>query len=596
MFRPEEMTKVSLVSSKGMLRKVVEQLYDMKLLHIDEFKKADGYFDLGRPFAEVAGYSEQLIKLRSMISYFKISSTPKEVKDLSDAKIKLNYLNKETTELIDKINNLRSEDARLNEVLSNPVITLEFNKKHLNLRSIVPFVGTVKKKFLEQMEGKDYEIVKKEMNSTVAIALFVPKKEADEVRKLLDKYGFTQYPIPDMGYGKASDVLKDVQKELADATSELEKTKKSNRQFLIDYEYTLQQLVEKDEAPLRFAASSRAFVATGWIPAKKKAEFESQITKITCNKVALYYGEAGHDAPIALENPKPAKPFEFLLDLFTLPRYGEIDPTFIFLITFPLFFGFMLGDVGYGIAVLALTFLVQKIFPPGMKPIFNIVRIAAVATIAFGFVFGEFFGLEFIEHPLLNRMHDINTMLLISAVMGAVHLNLGLALGFINEARMHGIKKAIFAKGSWYVIETGIVSLGLGAVMFNSLVLQIIGAAMLLPGIIMLYKGEGIKGVVELPTLLSNTLSYMRLFAIGLASVALAVVINESAIGLIQQGGMMVVLAVLILVMGHFINLLLGVMGAFLHALRLHYVEFFTKFFEGGGNKYTPFGSVKKWR
>ena len=106
----------------------------------------------------------------------------------------------------------------------------------------------------------------------------------------------------------------------------------------------------------------------------------------------------------------------------------------------------------------------------------------------------------------------------------------------------------------------------------------------------MLYKGEGIRGLIEIPSIFSNTLSYARLMAIGLSSVVLALIINDSAEQFFHKGGFLVLIGVLILVIGHVINIMLGLLGSFLHSLRLHYVEFFTKFFHGGAKKYQPFG------
>jgi V/A-type H+-transporting ATPase subunit I len=107
----------------------------------------------------------------------------------------------------------------------------------------------------------------------------------------------------------------------------------------------------------------------------------------------------------------------------------------------------------------------------------------------------------------------------------------------------------------------------------------------------MYLKGEGIRGLIELPSIFSNTLSYARLMAIGLSSVKLAEVINEMAAEMFHGGGFLILAGVLILALGHIINIGIGMLGSFLHSLRLHYVEFFTKFFHGGAKKYSPFGA-----
>lgn len=190
-------------------------------------------------------------------------------------------------------------------------------------------------------------------------------------------------------------------------------------------------------------------------------------------------------------------------------------------------------------------------------------------------------------------------MLGIAIAIGILHVNLGLVLGMINEAE-HSLKDAIIDKGSWILLQIGLLlcaaSFGLltGIPLLKyvpgDIVLSAVILGLALSGI--LVSAGGI-GILEILSLCSNILSYARLFVIGLASVYLAVVINEQSIGLFAKGGLWLVLGVAILIIGHAINLALGLFGSFLHSLRLHYVEFFTKFYKGGGTHYEPFGTIK---
>ena len=337
-----------------------------------------------------------------------------------------------------------------------------------------------------------------------------------------------------------------------------------------------------------------------------------------------------HDSnpPTLLENPRLIKNFEFLLNLYSLPKHSEIDPTMLMFFTFPLFFGIMLGDVGYGLISLALFLFVKHKLPKDTKPLLNIMLYAAVVSVLFGFAFGEYLGFEHVsvetgetlcgigiclphheievhgvtetvaDFPrLLNRLHGeaqvfgftVPAVLVIGAILGLLHLNLGLFLGFLNGWHHQGFLHGLREKAGWWMLQIAVAlfaapAFGYAIPMWTGIVALIAAAALL-------YLGEGIQGLIEMPALLSNTLSYMRLGAVGLASVGLAMVVNEQFfLPMVEAGGISILFGILIMILGHAINLLLGIIGPFLHALRLHYVEFFTKFYQGGGMPYRPFG------
>ncbi|MCK5234125.1 MAG: V-type ATP synthase subunit I, partial [Candidatus Aenigmarchaeota archaeon] len=308
------------------------------------------------------------------------------------------------------------------------------------------------------------------------------------------------------------------------------------------------------------------------------------------------------DAPVALTNPNAVKPYEFFLDLYSLPKYNEINPTFFMFLTFPLFFGFMLGDFGYGILTLAIFLILRSKIPP-LKSLMTVLCFSSISTIIFGLAYGEFFGFEelggyHIPH-LLSRVHGASELFTLSILLGFLHVNIGFVIGFVNTLNMHGLKHAIFEKASWILLEIGLLNsvsvipiLVLSNPLYNFMPVTA-GYLLLFASFIMLVKGEGVKGVLELPALIANILSYARLMAVGLVSVILAVVVNENATALFHTGPLGMVFATIIFVMGHTVNICLGLMSPFIHSMRLHYVEFFLKFYHGGGKRYMPFGSKK---
>jgi len=317
--------------------------------------------------------------------------------------------------------------------------------------------------------------------------------------------------------------------------------------------------------------------------------------------------------PVALKNPLPAKPLEVLVRAFSIPKYNEIDPTKLMVFMYPALFGLMLGDLGYGLLVIALGLLVSRLIKSqGMRDLAIIGVYAGVFSVIFGFIFNEFFGVEAfghrglitsVEYTAAPRLENVFNLLLITFIIGLLMLTLAYVLGFVNEFRQHGLKHAIYTKVSWLCMLWGgaiAVTLVLPALSSGSgiqLSLGLIaGLVVLVVGFILMIMGEGAIGLTEVPTLLSNVLSYSRLLSIGVSSLGIALAVNKLSDALFfSKGGIFVIFGVILLIVGHAINTALGILDSGLQALRLHYVEFFTKFYRGGGIKYVPFGFERKY-
>jgi V/A-type H+-transporting ATPase subunit I len=492
------------------------------------------------------------------------------------------------------------------EILKNVDVPLESFSSY---KSLAYFTGYLEGNDLSSIGKELSGITEKFMLSQSAIgkktfiALFIDANSKDQANNILRKVNFSSVNFANIGNlrGSASYNLERIEKENAKFESQsnnikkrLEKLGQEHKSFLITAEDILSKELEKAEAPLKFAATPSSFLIKGWVPSNNMENVINKLNKITGDKISIYHEHAKEkdNVPIKLKNPIYAKPFEFFMDLYSMPRYKEFDPTLLMFITYPIFFGFMLGDMGYGIVSFALFYLLKKKIPKA-SALFNILLISSVSSTIFGLMYGEIFGLEEIGHfaipHLLSRTHEVFTMLYIAIGIGVFQVNLGLALGFINVMKDHGLSKAIYEKASWFVLQIGVALIALSSL--NMIVLpSFVGIAFLVISIAMLFKGEGIRGIIELPSILTNILSYARLMAIGLSSVSLAVVINEMSFGFFEKGGFAILTGILILIIGHTINIVLGLFGSFLHSLRLHYVEFFGKFFQGGAEKYMPFG------
>jgi V/A-type H+-transporting ATPase subunit I len=341
------------------------------------------------------------------------------------------------------------------------------------------------------------------------------------------------------------------------------------------------------------------FVIVGWVPARDfervAATLHTEIGEAVVVSELPITPDMAKRVPVALQNAAPVRPFESLVRLQSLPHYGGIDPSALMALFLPFFFGMMLGDVGYGVLLLALTFGVSRRFKTGMlHDLLTILMMGSGWAILFGFAFGEFLGTlgeHLGMHPLLfdrASPEHVSSLLLMTLTVGAVHVTLGLILG---------VWEAFKDRNRHHLLEHGGMLVGLVALFFMVAVLvdflprgfMTPAVAALIIGVVLLGASMGwlgiLMGPIEFVGVIGNVMSYLRIAAIGLASVYLAKVANDMAgsIGNLIVG---IVIAVLL----HALNLVLGAFSPTIHSLRLHYVEFFRKFYEGGGRPYEPFG------
>jgi len=380
-------------------------------------------------------------------------------------------------------------------------------------------------------------------------------------------------------------------------------------------------------------------VAEGWVPTNMVASLKDGVAAATGGRafVADRPAEPGHDLPpVEYHNVNFAKPSQFLLDVYSRPKYAEIDPTLVMAIIFPVFFGIILGDVGYGLILLAMSLGLRKIITgDDARMLLNVLRNAAISSIIFGFLYSEFLGFSIpgLDSIMPNRHLNIGVvegrhghgpavpeLMIMTAWIGIAYITLGRLLGILNHARYgHGSHRtlAMLANLGWILVMWGILVMiwsafplplmpdltGYPALVAGISLPVIIGGMMAVIGIALIIRESALE-IVELPTILSHVLSFARLMGVGLSSVAIAMVVNYIAIGLIIEPQLknfgiisivFIIMGVFVFLLGHLFNAILGLLGGGLQSLRLNYVEFFTKFYKGGGEKYNPFGMKRRF-
>ncbi|MBU4454386.1 MAG: V-type ATP synthase subunit I [Euryarchaeota archaeon] len=654
MLKPTRMTRVMIAGTKDIMEPTLSELHKLNVLHITDHLEENADFKIGKPFKSASLHSEHLISLRTIASQLgvagKDSPRKQSAKGLPlEIDEKITKLQKEVASKFDELRSIESRIKEKEDLISavRPFLGLPLSlDSYHGYDTVKVFTGYIGIDLEPKISGitKNFELFTGDFEKRPIFALFIPRAFAEEVQKLFqEERTYVEIKVPVLK-GNPPVILEELNKEvsvlkgrIASLDSELASIKAEYSEFITAADEYLSIETQKAEAPLRFATSPNAFIIDGWVPSNKYDDLESNLldgTRGLAFITKLTEEVKDEDIPVELENPGPAKPFELLIDTFATPKYREIDPASVIFITFPLFYGIMLGDVGYGIIVAALAHYIRNKFKTGaLNSLGMILLLSGVLSVLFGIIFGEFFGFPIfnmevhnhIEHGILgiagptiagihfpvHRLGEVQPLLIMTFVIGIFHILTGLVIGFRNVSVAHDLKHAVYAKGSWMMILIGGVAFiaKLMPAVMNKLPLPtgdpIFSGGMVLAviGIVLLIKGEGFISILEIPTILSNVLSYSRILAIGLSSAGIALVVNTLSMdlfikpeGVLMGGGVVLaIVGVVILFIGHLINLLLGILGPGLHSLRLQYVEFFTKFYEGGGKKYVPFGYNRKY-
>ena len=598
------MTKISVTGSKNQLETVITDLHDMGLMDIEEYNGED--LNTGEPFEEAEELSKTLVHLRSLLS--KLPDVENSGKTKSLEKVQ-----EQCAELEERVEEIEREKERLESSIDN---TKEILKTLENLKGIeLDFEDLKGTETLETFIGKiDTEKLKKE-SSYKYFDIFEGKyasaivyRPDEEFENLITSHAKDKINLPQLSHkGSIKSLIQDKKNDLEELkdkksseASKLDEISKKWKSGIESSERFLAEKVERAEAPLKFATTEKAFIVEGWVPSEKFEEVQEVLHESTEGKIHIEE-EEGDNPPVEHDNPSIVQPFESLTDLMSVPKYNEIDPSIVILLTFPALFGFMIGDAGYGLTSF-LVFLAGYKMVPAAQDIFKSLMWASFFTVLFGLAFGDAFGyVIFGDHhnalyaltgwnflteiPILfHRAEHLGQVLPVAAAFGVFHINLGYLIGFYNEFTNHGFVEAFLEKGSWVMLEvSAVVGYLYGAVL---------GVPLGLISVALLYKGEGIEGVVEIPSLVSNILSYLRIFGVAVAAVALAKVVNGLAAPLFEMGTMVGIIGgTAILIFGHTFNTFIKIMEGFLQGIRLHYVEMFGKFYEGGGKKYAPFGA-----
>lgn len=520
-----------------------------------------------------------------------------EIKALVEAKDKNNS----------KIQNIDSKIGELKpwEDLSSSLDGLN------NMGSVNIYTGTVSSNHAAEFESKFIkndlaylDRVSKDKNFYYYL-MIVENSVDEKIKSLFSSYGFT--PINIKADGKVKDKIESYERDkefLYEKNKNIEEDLKTYLKYLEDFKFSYEFYRNekiKIMSERKFLKTTELDLIEGYVPSDRLSDFENEVKKVCGENYYLNAEDANRDSekvPILLKNNSFVSPFELMTEMYSMPRYNEIDPTPFFAPFYFIFAGIMVGDFGYGLLVFLGTLFALKKFKLTEKKrrFIKFFNYLSISTIIFGLVFGSFFG-GIIELPaLIDPAEDSTLLVILSLILGGIHIFFALGIKAYMNIRDGKPKDALYDVGFWYMAVLGAIGFILSKFLpqvaaFGKVFLVVMVLGMI--GIVATGGREekstgakigwGIYSLYGISSYLGDFVSYLRLMALVLSGSFLGLAINMIAGMLFESNILGKLFAIVIFVVFQLFNAFLSYLSAYVHTARLTYVEMFNKFYEGGG-------------
>ena len=470
------------------------------------------------------------------------------------------------------------------------------------------------------------------MPEQTCLFLLCPRENEEAVKDALRRMNFAKPPIDSGNPQKEKERLEKEIALLSNDVAYLEKAiaakapEREDIRFIRDY---FSMRAEKYGILESLLQSDSVFILNGYVPAEEVPALKEELTRKFDRVFEDSDPEEGEDVPILLKNNAFSAPVESVVESYSEPGLKERDPSTLVAVFYYILFGIMLGDAGYGLIMMGFCGYALKKYKnmePGMRRMMQMLFYCGISTTVMGVLFGSFFGdaVSVIASTFFGRddiafrplwfepLHQPMKMMVISFVIGIVHLFVGLGAKLYANIKDGHLLDGIYDVVSWYCLVGGAILLLLTSDTMTGMLglsftlpgaFSVIAKALMIIGAVLIVAMSGresrnvakrtAKGLYNLygaTSYLSDILSYTRLLALGLAATVISSVFNLMA-GMVAKGrGVIgVILFIVIFLIGHLMNFAINALGAYVHTNRLTYVEFFGKFYEGGGRKFRPF-------
>lgn len=589
----------------------------------------------------LAAYSPEKKPMLSMLEGRK-QITPDQYTQLFAKRKQVFSVVSDINALAQQLNECRAEITRLTAQLAElePWLPLDISPTLSGTLRTAVFVGAVgyeteETTFAQQLAGKLSELAAEEIGTAVEIVsasrevttmvVMTNRSASDLVGQALRSLGFTKpsnlpAELPRERYQKVRERREAILDD-TDVIVSLIGALAAHREDIRFVADSYRMRAERYRAVGMLQQSKNVFILTGYVPERYAQALAGELEKRFEAAVEIEATDpADVEVPVVLDNGGFAKPVENITAMYSLPAPGDVDPTSLMSIFFYVFFGIMLSDAGYGLLlVIATAILLWKCpMEPRMRNNIKMFLYCGISTTFWGVLFGGFFGdlipvftREYLGHevaiqPLwINPVEDPMTLLLFGIALGVVQIFVGMGVQFYQLCRQGKALDALLDVGSWYLVLIGAIGwlvgpmVGLETLGTVCMWLLIAGLALLVvfggrksPKLIGKIFG-GIPKLYDITSYASDALSYSRLMALGLATGVIAQVFN--LLGSLAGGLAGLLIFIPVFLIGHAINLGINALGAYVHTIRLQYVEFFSKFYEGGGRPFAPFTSQTKY-
>lgn len=494
-----------------------------------------------------------------------------------------------------------------------------------NFKQLEVFMGTIPKKMkasfddaLLSLSLTYVEEISDDKDSSYIYGV-TWKEEVDTFNEILRNNGFSRIKLsgtktPEEEIKLIDDSLDKLKLKGEDILESIKGLSGNLPEFEIVYEYLMNKKLKLMTSE-NFVTTEKVNLIRGYIPTDKKDAFKSLIDETLEDAYYVNIEDAELDdpnVPVLLENSKFNQNFESLTEMYSLPKYNEIDPTPFLTPFYLIFFGMMGADFGYGLIMLIGTFIALKMFNlnDGSRKFLKFFHYLSYSVMAWGLVYGSIFG-GIVPSPikaLINPAEEYNSLLVLSIIFGIFHIFYGLAINAYMSIRDGRPLDALYDVGFWFLALLGSIGFLLAMVIDIPLVIKNISLLMMIIGMagIVLFGARDAKniggrlagGVYELYGIsgyIGDFVSYSRLMALGLSGGFIASSINLMAGMAAESGPIGIFFGAIIFIIGQAFNFGLSILSAYVHTIRLTFVEFFGKFYEGGGVRFKQFRSNTKY-